>query len=440
MMMQWLRFDSNTGLYVIQGIIEDYYSVVWTERWQEYGDAQIVIPKSHDVRTEDIITIPERSMAVEVVGRTETYEHIELRCKDVMSVLDRRICYPTVKNDGLIATFITKAVSPVIGYTTRGIRPLRLGDLTALTESASLQRTYTPLGKMLTDLGATYGFNAVCRLDNGLLYVGAEKNSTVRVWGVGRFLSGYREDSDASEYATVVYVGAQEDSNGKRIVREIGPYNISNLKRREIFVDRRDVVLVGMDLGTLTDSYGNITAYRPARVTLVKEGRGSSTRIIDLKFTSIVRIDNLEASVTIESLVRSTNNSSAVSQIMSLASVSADYYDGSYSATDGGWKFDINGTYVTLPLSVLDVATFDLSDSSITTVLRDIGNEALEEHSIETIFEAVTEALTPYVDYNLGDSVTIYKEDGTSSSGIVKEIVESWDDNGYQATPSLVML
>ena len=77
---------------------------------------------------------------------------------------------------------------------------------------------------------------------------------------------------------------------------------------------------------------------------------------------------------------------------------------------------------------------------SVAAVLSAIGQEELADLQPETAFEATTEGLTPYVDYGLGDTVTVFKADGSRKDMRVVEVVESWDSQGYRATPGLASL
>lgn len=434
------RLAQGGGSYGSPVVLESVTSAVWTERWQDYGEAQVSLGPGADVQVGDILTMAGRDMAVEVVAMTSTERGAELRCRDALSVLDRRIVYPTVANNGLVSTFVTRLISPILGPTTRGIWPLRMGDISAITGSASIQRSYVHIGEVLLELAKTYGFDMVCRLTDGHLVLGARTNTATRTWTPWQGLAGYTEDIDVSDALTVAYVGAQEDAHGNRVVKAIGPSNISNLKRREEFVDRRDLAVKGMDLSALESSFGGITNYGTATVYVRTEGRGATTTVVDLSLEAKVRVDDLEATATIESMRQATNNDPVVAQMIETASPSDTYYSGSYNSSSGGWVMHFGSTDIVLPESILGYAMFDLSDPSITDVLRDIGQEALADHQPETAFEARTEGLAPYTDYNLGDTVTIVKEDGSTRAMRVVEVVETWDSQGYRATPGLASL
>ena len=205
------RLDADESGYSPVGALDDAYSVVWTERWQDYGEAQIKAPASCPAQVGDLITVVGRSMAAEIVGRTETQAGAELRCKDALSVLDRRIVYPMVKNDGLVSTFITKMLQngDIVGDGTqtgdRALKPVRIGDLSAVTASAVLQRTYEPMGESILALGRTYGFDPVASLSGKHIVISARTNANAREWMFGGGLAGYVEDYDESQSKNVAY-------------------------------------------------------------------------------------------------------------------------------------------------------------------------------------------------------------------------------------------
>lgn len=71
------------------------------------------------------------------------------------------------------------------------------------------------------------------------------------------------------------------------------------------------------------------------------------------------------------------------------------------------------------------------------SVFSPIGEETLANAVPTQAFGASVEGMKPYGDYNLGDTVRIIKRPGDVRTMRVAEIVESWDSKGYRATPNL---
>ena len=61
-----LHHRIQSGQVVTLGAVDGIHSMVWTERWQDYGEAEVVLPPGSDVRAGDVLTMPGRTMAVRV--------------------------------------------------------------------------------------------------------------------------------------------------------------------------------------------------------------------------------------------------------------------------------------------------------------------------------------------------------------------------------------
>lgn len=449
-MLVWHRLNSAGTAYETQGIVEDAYSVVWTERWQDYGEAQVDLPPTHDVRTGDLLTMPERDMVVEVTGRTETEKGVRLRCKDALSILDRRIVYPTVSNNGLISTFVTKLLTngdiitaggiPVADADPRTLLPVRVGLLAGITGSANIQRSYGQVGETLLEIARAYGFNPYCRLDgSGLLNVWTRANSQTRVWGIGRYLTGYTEDVDESGLRNVAYVGAQELSPGRRQVASTG--DARSMDRREMFVDRRDLATQDMDRTSATTQWGEFTDYGTMSIHTVTRGDSAPYEVYDLEM-SVSVYSSVPMTMRISSMASVDAMASQVQGIIAAAdtSVRSKRYQGYWNDATSRWVVTIGSQTFAFTLSLLDYGDYAMNPQAATIVLAQVGRDELAQHQPETAFEATVEGLTPYVDYALGDAVAVFKADGSRKDMRVVEVVESWDSQGYKATPGLASL
>ena len=306
------RLASDGASYGSPIVLESVTSAVWTERWQDYGEAQVSLGPGADVQVGDVLTMAGRDMAVEVVATTSTERGVELRCRDALSVLDRRIVYPTVANNGLVSTFVTKllAESKVVSDgididTVRTLRPMRLGDISAIAGSANIQRSYKPMGEVMLEMSRAYGFDTTCRLTDGHLVIGARTNADQRVWTPWQGLAGWTEDIDASEAKNVAYVGAQESSPGNRVVRPTGETASYNMERREMFVDRRDLPITNMDRTAVETNYGELVQCHTVSITTVTEGTSSTGyTVIDLDLKASLWAGVANWSADIPSMLR----------------------------------------------------------------------------------------------------------------------------------------
>ena len=79
-----------------------------------------------------------------------------------------------------------------------------------------------------------------------------------------------------------------------------------------------------------------------------------------------------------------------------------------------------------------------IGEADYKKLLLEQGKEELSKNSITTTFEAVVDtSLYRYKkDFDLGDIVTISNEYGISVDARIAEIIETWDENGYNLEPS----
>lgn len=442
-MMVLVQYRLSSGAYEVISIIEYAHSIVWTERYQDYGEAQVILPLGYDVRLGDVLAIPNRNMSVEVVRITETESQITVICKDSLSVLDRRILVSGISNDGLISTFITKMLNTVIEDTgVRNLPVIRVGDLSEISATAKIQRSYSHLGEALLELGRTYGFNPNARLSDGLLYIDADASSTNRIWGIGRYLSGYTVDEDASDYKNLVYTGGQIVNNARVIVPNFEDSSApSGMDRYEEWLDRRDVPFENMSLEAVIQNYGEFTTYGQITLQSVLE----NGVCVDVRCSFVAWIGQMYAGgMSFQSDVIYLKSVLSTSDWQSFKDVWGTgfrliYTD--YNSTDGGWVIpnsDNTDSYLITPDAINSSADYAFENEySYENVLRAKSIEEASQHSVTDLIEVVTEGTTPYVDYELGDTITVVSESGKRYSGVLREIVESWDSNGYNVTPTI---
>ena len=81
-----------------------------------------------------------------------------------------------------------------------------------------------------------------------------------------------------------------------------------------------------------------------------------------------------------------------------------------------------------------------IAEAEYNALLEEQGKEALAEAVATQAFSGTIEPNTNAVfeiDYNIGDVVQITNEYGISSAARIVEMIESWDENGYNCTPTL---
>ena len=288
-----LLYRPDNGILGFVGPVENTVSVVWTERWQDYDDAQIALPVDVDIRIGDFLTMPGHVSAMRVTGRTETPSGIEVRCEDALAYLDKRIVYPTVQHNGLLRDFIAKMLAPVAmpsnpeDITERTLKLVTVGDLSAITRNVdSIQRSYGKVGETLLSLGRQYGFDPICTISGGKLVVSARVNSTERTWLYGNAVNDYTVDVDLSKNSTTAYVGGQVGEDGQRQFAIAGDETLEDDDRTEEFFDRRDLERpVGLSYDDLVATYGsNLNSCSGAEAYTVTSGSSSPYTLEDVIF------------------------------------------------------------------------------------------------------------------------------------------------------------
>jgi len=443
MMLSHYRLHEEGYHFVLLDIIEDAISVVWTQRWQDYGEAEIRIPLGYDIRINDLMHIMERRMSVLVVSVTETDKEMTLLCTDVLSMLDRRIIYPSVSHDGYLATFFRKILNRYAREFNEDedALPYELGNIDAITQSATIQRSFKPVGKCLVDISKIYGFSLETELSiSGYLKINARVPSATHTWGVGRNVASYTLNSDIQESRNWAYVAAQEGENGLRTVVQVGDDTATWLDRMEMYVDRRDIPVYNIPYDSMVEQYGSITDSVSMTLYTVTQGTSAPYTIVDVSLAGNVYFGDVLSNIRVESLTKDWGGA-ALDQMIPLmdTSVKRRPYYATWDATNQNWSVTILGTTFTIPMTAVTNGLCKPTYAFIHTMLTSIGEDALAEQQPVDVAEAVLEGLTPYVDYDVGDAVKIFTSSGTSHDGRIVEIVESWDDSGYRATPSFVM-
>ena len=443
-----LHHRIQAGQVVTLGAIDGIYSAVWTERWQDYGEAEVVLPPGSDVRAGDVLTMPGRPMAVRVVGRAETESRVTLRCADALSYLDKRILYPTFRGGEADASALAEAMlrhGGVVEPATpdeRVLSAVKVGPMPTVGATMSIQRSYKPLGQALIELGRLAGFDPYCSLDGTKLAVGIRLPQGSRSWTEGGGLAGWQDDYDESSAVTTPYVGGQV-VDGQRVVAIAEGGALSDDARTEYFVDRRDMEPAHGLTRQEVDEYGSETYSGPKAYT-VTSGATSPYTLEDVVFQVTVTAGGRSFTARLPLKQYSTSWSTIASHMDVTSAPTVEYtrVATTDTATAHRWKVyyastGSDGFYV--QFADLDNASFDMSLGDYEADLRDAGLEAVEGMEPTEVFEAFAEALEPYRDYQLGDVVTVVTRTGIRRTGVVKEVVESWDADGYRATPTLEM-
>lgn len=297
----WI-YDEN---FVAQGIVDAASSIIWANRYRQCGDFEIKVPATSDMidllqvpaETEDRFVVrPDDDMlgVIENV-QTETDEEsgdfliVSGRC--ARSILARRIVWDqttinsTVEN-GLRKLVTDAFISPAIPE--RKYERLTLAPVRGFTERLQAQYTGDNILEVYESVCASnnYGFSVTRGVGNTLelgLYRGVDRTMGQRENPRVIFSAEYDNlrattyTLDKKGYKTVALVAGEGEGSARRrrVVNRL--VDQSGLRRRELFVDARDV---SSNEGEITDSEYNaqldergITTLSEAPVVRSMEGQ-----------------------------------------------------------------------------------------------------------------------------------------------------------------------
>lgn len=264
----------NTSLDAI-AVIDDYESVIWTDRYQEYGDFEIYTPVTPDIISvlkQDYYLISRESEHVMIIEKlliktdAETGNHITITGRSLESLLTRRIVWKqrslTGKLQNGIKTLLTEnVISPSIAD--RKIENFVFEEstderITALTIDA--QYTGDELYDVISKLCKEHDIGFKITLNDNKqfvfkLYMGADRSydQTENPYVIfspnfeNIVNSNYLESKSALKNVTLI---GGEGEGSKRKYTTVG--KASGLDRRELFTDARDISSTKEDDTTMT--------------------------------------------------------------------------------------------------------------------------------------------------------------------------------------------
>lgn len=244
-------------------IIDNYTSIIWTNRYYEAGDFELYLQATSDliaVLQEDYYLIREghedNAMIIESIEISTDIElgnFLTIRGRCLKSIVYRRIIWQQTSMTGLLETCLTRLLNENIiapSNPKRKIANFSIDNLVATGLTISAQYTGDNLGESIAALCTSYGFGWDVKLDLEqkkflfILYAGTDRSYRQNVvpWVV--FSNAYENilttdyTFDKSEYANVVKVAGE----GEGIARKYASVgDASGLARREIYADARDL-------------------------------------------------------------------------------------------------------------------------------------------------------------------------------------------------------
>lgn len=464
-------------------IIDDYISLIWTDRYQKCGDFELVLAANSTIIQmirQDFYLWSSESEHMMVIEKLLIKSDIDdgntftVSGRSIESILDRRIIWglKTVSGnlqDGVKELLTENAISP--SNENRKIPDLifeentdsKITDL-VLNAQYTGDNLYETICRVCTDNGV--GFKITVNTDKKFvfkLYAGINRSYSQNAvpWVIfspkfdNLASSNYLESKSSMKNVTLV---GGEGEGSERRYTAVG--NTAGLDRRELFTDARDVSSdIREDITGLFDwSEFPRQAYNSSSKTYVTNDRfNSSTADISKYVGRMVRL----------SIPKYTNSLGAASNFATIflnanktviSTIKVWDMDGATknSGTLENYEFIIpeNAKYIYTSMfnqNAIDndiyygkIEDFEciltkISNDEYISQLRQRGKEDLAENVEVMSFEGEADASQMYVygrDFFIGDLVQVANEYGNESSARIAEIVMSDDENGISVYPT----
>ena len=269
----------NKSLDVI-AIVDVYESIIWTERYYEYGDFELYTAMTQDllnyIKTDNYIQRvgSDRVMIIEEIRidtDSETGNHITITGRSLESILDRRVIWSQTTISGNLQNGIKKLVNENIISPSKEERKISNfifkdstdSQITGLTVEAQYtgDNLYDVISKVCEE--KSIGFKVSLNESKQFvfeLYAGADRSYEQTNYPYVVFSpnfdniinSNYLESKE--NLKNVALVGGEGEGTARKYLA-IG--DTSGLDRRELFVDARDISSEGEDGQTLTTEQYN---------------------------------------------------------------------------------------------------------------------------------------------------------------------------------------
>ncbi len=255
----WIYDENFTAL----GIVDNYNSLIWANRFRQCGDFEIYVSISADMiellQEGRLVVRPDDDMVgiiekVQTGTDEENGDFLTASGRCLRSILDRRIIWEQTVLSGTVENILRRLVtdafiSPAIAA--RKYDRLALAAAHGFPETTTVQYTGDNLLETVENLCAAYNYGFSIKLQDGMLvldfYKGTDRSMSQHVNPRVIFSEDYDNlrattyTLDKTAYKSVALVlGEGEGADRRRVIVE-RPTDQAGLHRRELYVDARDV-------------------------------------------------------------------------------------------------------------------------------------------------------------------------------------------------------
>ena len=245
------------------GDIDDYMSFYFVRSFYQAKEFQLIAPIKYMgiLKEENYIYLSKnKAMVIENIEINEDKEQITVKGRDIKSIIERRVIVPPINQaydkysgnaESIIKHYINVCcVNPI--DTTRKISNLIIADNKNRGLSMSWESRYKNLQSEVELISASGGIGWFIYIDieqQKLVFdveVGVNRSANQNINSRVIFSSEFDNISNAIHtvntinYRNIAYVGGQGEGTEREVI-EVKKSNASGLKRREIFIDARDI-------------------------------------------------------------------------------------------------------------------------------------------------------------------------------------------------------
>lgn len=242
------------------GVLDTFQSAIWTPRYFDVGDFEIMVPASADMLNllceehmltrldDDMIGVIER---VQLNTDEEEGDFLLVSGRDAKCILARRIVWSQTILSGTVEDCIRQLITENVVSPTDPLRAIPnfvLGDRKGFTETMQMQVTGDNLLEVITKICQTYGLGFSVKMVSGNfvfdLYKGEDRSFRQSTNPRVKFSPEFENvvtvefEADRSNMMNVALVAGEGEGTDRKTV-SVG--SESGLSRRELYVDARDV-------------------------------------------------------------------------------------------------------------------------------------------------------------------------------------------------------
>lgn len=271
----WIYSDSFSKL----GVVDTAASIIWANRYRQCGDMEIYVAATDKMREllifdaaledrfvarrdDEMVCIIERS---EIVTDEEKGDFLLVTGRCLRSIYTRRIVWDQTVLTGTVEEGLRRLVSDAfLSELIQGRKyaPLRLAPAHGYTDTMEKQITGTELLAALEEICAAnnYGMKITMNPREGTMtadfYKGTDRTAGQRENPRVIFseeygnLLGTNHTRDATAYKTVAKVAGEGEGLARQSIVVSRTDQTAGLRRREMFVDARDISSNDGEIGT----------------------------------------------------------------------------------------------------------------------------------------------------------------------------------------------